>query len=130
MYSFVIVVAAVSIINLFNIMSMNVMMRKKEIGMLRAIGFENNQVVKMIRFEGIYYGFTSALWGIGLGVLFTYIFYLAARKSFLQGMTWSFPTITIIVTILITILICLIASINASRKLFESSIVDSIRCNE
>lgn len=130
LYSFVTAVAVFSIINLFNIMTMNVMIRKREIGMLRAIGFENNQVKKMIRFEGVFYGVTSAIWGIGLGVIFTYILYLLIRKSLIQGMTWSFPLITVIITFAATVLICIMASINASRTLFESSIVDSIRSNE
>lgn len=130
LYSFVTAVAVFSIINLFNIMTMNVMIRKREIGMLRAIGFENNQVKKMIRFEGVFYGVTSAIWGIGLGVIFTYILYLLVRKSLMQGMTWSFPIITVIITFAATVFICIMASINASRTLFESSIVDSIRNNE
>ncbi|MDV3426120.1 MAG: FtsX-like permease family protein [Bacillota bacterium] len=130
LYSFVSAVAVFSIINLFNIMTMNVMIRKREIGMFRAMGFENNQVKKMIRFEGVFYGVTSAVWGIGLGVIFTYILYLLARKSLMQGMTWSFPIITVIITFAATVFICIMASINASRTLFESSIVDSIRNNE
>jgi len=130
MYSFVIVITIVSIINLFNIMSMNIMLRKKEIGMLRAIGFENNQVKEMIRFEGMFYGLASGFWGTVTGVILTYFSFLISRRTLNQGMTWSFPIITVIMTFGITIFICLLSSINASRQLFSSSIVESIRGNE
>lgn len=129
-YSFVIVVAIVSIINLFNIMSMNVILRKREIGMLRAIGFENNQVKKMIKFEGGFYGIASGLWGAGLGVIFTYLLFLVSRRELNEGMTWSFPIGTVVISFSATIFICLLASMNASRRLFSSSIVNSIRGNE
>ena len=129
-YSFVIVVAAVSIINLFNIMSMNVMLRKREIGMLRAIGFENNQVKKMIRFEGWFYGIASGLWGAGLGSVFTFLIYITLRGRLVAGMTWKFPVTSILIVFVFTTLMCLLASMNASGKLFDYSIVDSIRGND
>ena len=130
MYSFVVVVAIVSIVNLLNIMSMNVLLRKKEIGMLRAIGFGNDEVKKMIREEGIFYGVASGVWGTALGTVLSFIFFLLTRKSLMQGMTWSFPIVTIIELFLVTTVICLLSSINASRRVFSSSIVESIRGTE
>lgn len=127
MYSFVVIVAIVSIINLFSIMSMNVLLRKREIGMLRALGFGNDEVKKMIRIEGMLYGLTASFWGTAVGTILTYVLFLASRKSLTSGMTWSAPLITIIVTFLATTFICLLASINASRKIFSSSIVESIK---
>ncbi|MBZ9685004.1 FtsX-like permease family protein [Clostridium estertheticum] len=127
MYSFVVVVAIVSIVNLLNIMSMNVLLRKREIGMLRALGFGNDEVKKMIIIEGMLYGFTAAFWGTAVGTILTYLLYLITRKNLTKGMTWSVPLLTIIVTFLVTIVICLLASINASRKVFSSSIVESIK---
>jgi putative ABC transport system permease protein len=130
MYSFVVVVAIVSIVNLLNIMSMNVLLRKKEIGMLRAIGFGNDEVKKMIRAEGIFYGVASGFWGTAFGTVLSYIFFVLTRKSLTQGMTWSFPIVTIIALFLVTIVICLLSSMNASRRVFSSSIVESIKGGE
>ncbi|WP_035292872.1 FtsX-like permease family protein [Clostridium sp. KNHs214] len=130
MYSFVAVVAIVSIINLVNIMSMNVLLRKREIGMMRAIGLGKDEVKKMIRAEGIFYGISSAFWGGITGTIFTYIVFLISRKSLTDGMTWSFPIGTIVLVILVTVGVCILASINASRRVFSSSIIDSIRIQE
>ncbi|MGH4121786.1 MAG: ABC transporter permease [Clostridium sp.] len=130
MYSFVVVVAIVSIVNLLNIMSMNVLLRKKEIGMLRAIGFGNDEVKKMIRAEGIFYGVASGFWGTAFGTVLSFIFFVLTRKSLTQGMTWRFPIVTIIALFLVTIVICLLSSINASRRVFSSSIVESIKGGE
>ncbi|MGH4123680.1 MAG: ABC transporter permease [Clostridium sp.] len=130
MYSFVIVVAIVSMVNLLNIMSMNILLRKKEIGMLRAIGFGNDEVKKMIRAEGMFYGVASGFLGTALGTVLSFILFVLARKSLTQGMTWSLPIFTIIVLFLATIAVCLFSSMNASRKVFSSSIIESIKGEE
>ncbi|WP_035292875.1 FtsX-like permease family protein [Clostridium sp. KNHs214] len=130
MYSFVAVVAIVSITNLINIMSMNIILRKREIGMMRAIGLGEDEVKRMIREEGIFYGIASAFWGAIMGTIFTYIIFLISRRILIAGMTWSFPIGTIVLVILVTVGVCILASINASRRVFSSSIVDSIRMQE
>jgi ABC-type antimicrobial peptide transport system permease subunit len=127
LYGLIIIVAIVSIVNLINIMSMNILLRKKEIGMFRALGFGEDEVKKMIWTEGLFYGITSAFWGTTIGTILTFIIFLVTRKILANGMHWRFSPIIITSVFFITILICLLASINASRKAFSSSIVESIR---
>jgi ABC-type antimicrobial peptide transport system permease subunit len=130
MYSFVIIVAIVSIINLLNIMSMNVILRKREIGMLRSLGFGNDEVKKMIRIEGLFYGLSSSIGGAGLGTVLSYLLFLISRKTLVEGMAWKFPTITIAMIFMATTFICLLGSVNASKRVFSSSIVESVRTLE
>ncbi|WP_171011310.1 ABC transporter permease [Haloimpatiens lingqiaonensis] len=127
LYSIIFIVALVSIINIFNIMSMNVMLRKKEFGMLRAIGMAKDEVNSMIRNEGLIYGIYSTIWGVSLGILFTYLFYVATRKVLMAGMEWTISIWNVLCTSLAVLVICLLAAINASRKVYSDSIVDSIR---
>ncbi|MCM0648875.1 FtsX-like permease family protein [Clostridium swellfunianum] len=127
LYSFIFIIAVVSIVNLVNIMYMNVMLRNKEIGMMRALGFGSDEVKTMIKYEGIFYGIAASLSGLILGVLLTYVIYIKGRGSFQTGMTWSFPALEAAIIFIATILITLIASILPSRKLFTSSIIEAIR---
>lgn len=130
MYSFVLIVAIVSIINLLNIMSMNVILRKREIGMLRSLGFGNDEVKKMIITEGLFYGLNSSIWGAGLGTVLSYLLFLISRKILMVGMVWKFPIITVVMIFVATTSICLLASVNASKRVFSSSIVESVRILE
>ncbi|MBE6060987.1 MAG: ABC transporter permease [Clostridium sulfidigenes] len=125
LYSFIFIVALISMINLINIMKMNVIARSKEIGMLRAIGFGIDEVKQMIMVEGVLYGVVSSVLGSILGSLLTYFIYVIF-KTF----TWNFPIITIIVISLSTITVTTLSSVISSRQLFKSSIVDSIRSVE
>lgn len=125
LYSFVFIVGIVSIINLINIMKMNVITRSKEIGMLRAIGLGEDEVRKMIKVEGFIYGVTASILGSTLGCMLTYFIH----KKLVPNTTWKF-TFMIIIICVATITITTLSSLIASRRLFKSSIVDSIRSIE
>jgi ABC-type antimicrobial peptide transport system permease subunit len=127
LYSFIFILAVVSIVNLVNIMYMNVMLRNKEIGMMRALGFGSDEVKTMIKYEGVFYGIASSITGLTLGVILSYVIYIKGRGSFQAGMTWSFPALEAAIIFISTILITLIASILPSRKLFTASIIEAIR---
>jgi len=127
LYSFVFIVAVVSVINLINIMYMNVIIRNKEIGMMRALGFDSDEVKAMIKHEGRLYGIAASIVGITLGILLTYVIYVKERGALKHGMMWSFPTLEVVIIFIITTFITVIAAVLPSRKLFISSVVDSIR---
>lgn len=123
LYNFVFIVGVVSIVNLINIMKMNVITRNKEIGMLRAIGLGEDEVKNMIKVEGVLYGATASIVGATLGCVLTYFIH----KKLVPKITWEFPFITIIIIFVATITITTLSSLIASRRLFRSSIIDSIR---
>lgn len=127
LYSFVFIVAIVSVINLINIMYMNVIIRNKEIGMMRALGFGSDEVRAMIKHEGMFYGIAASIVGITLGMFLTYVIYIKGRGVIKADMAWSFPTLEVAVVFVITTFITVIAAILPSRKLFTSSVIDSIR---
>ena len=52
-YAFIIILAAISIMNLINTMINSVHVRKKELGMMQAIGISDRQLMKMLQLEGI-----------------------------------------------------------------------------
>lgn len=125
LYGFVFVVAVISMINLINIMRMNVITRRKEVGMLRATGFGVDEVKKMITLEGSAYGIVAGLAGTVLGTVITYIIH-----KLVWILTWNFPVIEILLLMLFTICITTMASLISSRELFKTTIVDSIRSIE
>lgn len=125
LYSFIFIVALVSMINLVNIMKMNVITRMKEIGMLRAVGLSTDEVKSMLKIEGAIYGITASLIGCTFGVLGTFLIYKCN-----PSLTWRFPLINIIIITIVTVMITILASVISSRDLFKSSIVSSIRSIE
>jgi putative ABC transport system permease protein len=58
---------------IFGIMFYTVRERTKEIGVLKALGFSNRDVLKQFMLEGFYLGFLGGLIGVALGMA-TYSF--------------------------------------------------------
>lgn len=130
MYSFIFIVAMVSIMNIINVMNMNVSLRKNEFGLLRAVGMGRDEVTRIITNEGFFYGLTSSLCGITLGVLATYIFFKTTKGFLTSGMIWHFPFATILIVFIFVTCICFFASITSSRNVTSNSIISSIRTLE
>jgi putative ABC transport system permease protein len=72
-----IIAVLVAALGVVNTLSMSVIERTREIGMLRSIGMTRWQVVKMILAEGLLLGLIGGFLGILFGVLLTRIFLLS-----------------------------------------------------
>lgn len=80
-YAFIIILAAISIMNLINTMINSVHVRKKELGMMQAIGMSDRQLMKMLQLEGIFYTVGTLIISIGVGSLAGYPLFLYAMIS-------------------------------------------------
>lgn len=130
LYSFVIITALTSIANVFGVMVMSIILRKKEFAMLRAVGMSTGEVIRLIFNESLIYLGIGGVVGVGSGIPLTYLFFRLVRKGFMKGMIWTFPGWTTAGIIGVISIICLLVSWIASKKIFEESIVDSIRAVE
>lgn len=89
-------------IGIMNIMLANVMERKSEIGLFRAVGATQNDVVRQFLIETIVIALVGALIGILAGVAIAYgIAYFAQ-----WAVAWSVPVILASVVICVTIAVC------------------------
>lgn len=130
LYSFVIITALTSVANVFGVMVMSIILRKKEFAMLRAVGMSTGEVIRLIFNESlIYLGIGGGI-GLGAGIPLTYLFFRLVRQGFMKGMIWTFPVWTTVGIAGVVSVICLLVSFVSSRKILEESIVDSIRAVE
>jgi putative ABC transport system permease protein len=75
----------VSGIGISNTLMINIMERIRELGMMRAVGVTRKQILRMIRQEGLAFGWAASVIGCGVGVLLIYM-----TSSFLQMNTLTF----------------------------------------
>jgi putative ABC transport system permease protein len=117
-------VAAIGIINTLII---SVSERKREIGVMRAIGGVRRQVRKMVLLEAIALAFI----GISMGVfksLFDTYFLVRTASSVLTGYSvpYDFPGTLVLMTIPIVILIGIVAAWGPAQKAIRLNIVEAI----
>lgn len=65
----------IGITNIFNTITTNMNLRKKEFAMLKSVGMTKKEFNRMIRLESIFYGLKSLIIGIPIGTLLSYAIY-------------------------------------------------------
>ncbi|MDT8719435.1 ABC transporter permease [Clostridium sp. 19966] len=130
LYGFSAILSFVSLINIYNTISISIVMRKREFGVLRAVGMTRLETMVMIFKEGSIYGIISSAFGSLLGGISSYIVYEALRADFLEGAVFRLPILLILLVAIITIIITTFISVPATRKATKFSIVESIKAIE
>lgn len=128
LHSFVVIIAIIGIVNIINTISMNIILRRKEFGMIRAIGMGNDEIRAMILKEGLLYGIFSTLIGSSLGILIHGGLYKVLKYD--KAIKWFFPWKSILEVFIVSMIICILASIGPLKRLLFQSIIDSIRTVE
>lgn len=125
------VLGVICIMNLINTMLNSIHVRKKELGMLQAIGMSQRQLIRMLELEGLFYTIGTLLCSLLLGSLLGYGFYWYARDSSMFNITafhYPLPAAVGLAVILLLLQLTLVAVIGKSMK--RQSLIERIRFSE
>jgi len=119
-----VIIASLGIINT---LTMNIMERTQEIGMLRAIGMTRGQVIKMVLSEAGLMGVIGGLIGLLFGILLSRIF--LAGMTAMSGYSLDFivPIGDIIIGLVIALGISQLAAFQPARKAAKTNVLEAIR---
>lgn len=132
----VVLTMAISSINILCIVITSIMIRIKEISVIRAVGMSMKNIKKMIIKESVIYGVLSV---IIAGVFSSYNTYKSVQRAneiFSQGLgikqayEFNIPVVEILQFGIVAILICVIAGYIAQNKVSKLSIVDGLKNEE
>lgn len=114
MYTISIFLIFIGIINYFNIMITNIIMRKQEFTIMESIGLTKKQLQYMLMLEGLFYCFIIiGLWGtIGRGILYLLGIYMQSKLSYF---IFRYPLELFIGISIILIAICILIPYNMYR---------------
>lgn len=130
LYGFSTILAVISLINIINTMSISVILRKREFGVLRAVGMSKQEITSIILKEGAIYGAVSSLIGCILGGGISYGIYKTLRIVFLDNELYRLPWKILLGVTLITIGITILVCIPAARRALKDSVVEATRVIE
>lgn len=129
-YSLVIIIGVIGFMNLINSMITSIITRKKELGMLQAIGLTDKQLIKMLNIEAMFYTGTMLLssltLGSGLGYIAVYVF----RKTGASYASYEFPIMPILIMVLCIVIAQLTLTYIISKNFNKESLIDRVRYNE
>ena len=127
-YCFIIAITIISVVNIFNTISTNLLLRKKEFSTMKAIGMTKGQLRKSIILEGTLYGIIAAVFGGILSVGLLYV--LISIGGGLIDVEYHFGFVAFILSIIVAILITYISTLIPLRKISKETIVEGISGDE
>lgn len=125
-YVMVFMLAVPGLIAMANTMSINVIERTREIGMLRAVGTTRTQVKRMIFAESVLLSALGTTMGILVG-LFLSDLLLKAVAYVGFGADFYFPTIGIVLSIVVGLAFGIIAAMVPARQAANTIIVEALQ---
>ena len=124
-YAFVGMMTLIAIANVFNTMSTNILIRRREFGMLKSLGMTNGQLGKQVYMESLLCGVKSLCWSLPVGLLFSLAFTFLVRYTIMP--THAFPCIPPLVAVGTVMLVVLCSTFYALSKIKNDTPVDAIR---
>ena len=125
LYGFITVITLIGVTNIFNTITTNMALRKKEFATIKSIGMTKKEFNKMINLEILFYLTKSLFYGVILGLIGSYLVYLAFASNYDAGFIIPIKSI-IICSISVIILITIIMKY-AIRKTDKQNIIEAIR---
>ena len=127
-YVFLAVLGAICIMNMINTMIHSVHIRKKEFGMLQAVGMSDAQLQKMLRIEGLFYTIGTLIVAVGGGSIAGYpVFLWAKSNGILSIRDYHYPAVPALVVVVVLIVVQMILTLALSKSLKKQSLIDRIR---
>lgn len=118
-----------------NTMLMSILERKREIGIMKAIGGKNRDIRLIFFFEAGFIGFVGALGGIATGFAITRVANLVVNKQLIKNSDefvdlFSFPWWLIVGSMLFAIVISLLAGLYPAIRASRIHPIDALRQND
>ena len=124
-YGFIILISLIAAANVFNTITTNVQLRRREFAMLKSVGMTKRDFTRMTCFECLLYGAKALLWGLPVSIGITYIIYLIVS----EGMTISFtlPWAAIGIAVASVFLVVFVTMMYAMHKIHKDNPIDALK---
>ncbi len=114
LYSFMAIIAMITLFNIINSISMSVTARIKQYGAMRAVGMDGEQLTRMIAAEAFTYAVSGLIVGSGTGIVLSRFLYVKLVTRYF-GSQWS-PPIVLLVIIVVFDIVSAAAAVYAPAK--------------
>lgn len=125
-YGFIVLISLIAAANVFNTISTNISLRRREFATLKSVGLTSKGMRKMMTFESILYGVKSLVFSLPVSLGVTYLIYLVAADSGYK-MSFYVPWDKFIIAILSVFIIVVLSMIYSIKKVNKENTVETLR---
>lgn len=128
MYMILLMIAVIGFMNLLNTMITSIVTRKREFGILQAIGLSDRQLTKMLAGEGLVFTIGTLLASVSVGNLFGYMLFLWGKDRRMMSLSmYHYPLAETLLLVFILMfgqigITCFIA-----KRIRKESLIERIR---
>ena len=134
LYGFLILVILMSVVNIFTTITINILLRSRELAILKSVGISDKQFDKMLRGENYIACLRSIIFGIVVSLILLFLTKFVIDKGkvnidfkFIMDMLGSINYIALIISIIIVYVITFISTLFAKKSIRSQDIVEVIR---
>lgn len=124
-YGFIILMSLITVANIFNTISTSIILRKKEIAMLKSVGMSESGVRKMLNYECINYGFKSLILGLPISVALSYVLYKISSLN--NVFNYVLPYRSILIAAISVFIVVFVSMLYSNSKIKKENTIDALK---
>ena len=125
LYGFIVLISLIGIANIFNTISTNINLRRREFANLKSIGMTDKSFRRMLNLECFFYGTKALLYGVPIGVFLCFLINQGFGNmiEFIFTLPWQ----SILISTIAVYTVVFVTMLYASSKVKKENIIDVLR---
>ena len=124
-YGFIVLISLIAAANVFNTISTNISLRRREFAMLKSVGMTQKGFRRMMNCECLLYGSKALLLGLPVSCCITYLIYRAVTTAY--ETSFHLPWAAIGIAVLSVFLVVFATMMYAMRKVKKDNPIDALK---
>lgn len=124
-YGFIVLISLISVANVFNTITTNMNLRRREFAMLKTVGMTRKGFKKMMNFECILYGVKSLVYGLPVAVFFAFL--INRSMNFGVSMVFTLPWEAIGISVFSVFTVVFVSMLFSMSKINKDNPIDALR---
>lgn len=125
-YVFVVLMTVIATGNVFNTVSTNILLRRRDFGILRSVGMSRGSIRAMVAAESLHCGIRSLLVSVPLGLAVGYYITTVIQQTVAHH-AYAFPWTTLLAAVGSVLLVMLVSMLYALQRVRNDNPIDAIR---
>ncbi len=126
LYGFIVVIALIGVTNIFNTITTNMNLRRREFAMLKSVGMTKKEFDRMIQLESFFYGMKSLVIGIPVGLVLSVLIYLTMIGGMIQ-ISYELPVKAILIAVVTVFVLVGVIMKYSMGQIGKQNIIETVR---
>lgn len=126
LYGLIIVISLISVTNIFNTITTNMNLRKREFAMLQSVGMTKREFNRMIQLESLFYGTKALVIGLPIGCVLSYVIYRVMSEGDMI-LRYHLPIRAMLLAVAAVFLLITCIMRYSVRRISKQNIIETIR---